>query len=391
MVLHPDTIIVRYILLAGAALGITSSGRQLTHPWGLAFYLVIVISVQLRMFTVTGQRVRNWLVLAEILFMIPLAYFWGGYAFPIAGLLAMEAGLTPGHLRAEGYFMLLLVSQALLLWPGDRLVFWMGLLFSLMCFLVFRFLRDEFRRKQEAQTLYDRLRLSEDKLKKAYHDLEQHAQSVEEITRLRERNRISREIHDSVGHDLSAILIQLGALDKLSSGDERLNPMIRQLKDYSKDSLEHVRQAVQDLKPDEYKKVDSIILIENLVSQYRKLTGKDVVFSFSRERWALNDDQYAAVYRVIQEFLGNSAKHSDADKVSLTMLFSKTHLTMTLKDNGRGSEHLIKGFGLSSMEERVEELGGTVEFETAADEGFSARIRLPRVQKLKLYGEETDG
>lgn len=382
MTKNRNFMIVRYLLLGGMALTIMLSEQRISSI-GLIFFFAIVISVQLRMYMIQAVRVWDALVLLELLALIPVIQELGVDAFPLVGLAAMEAGLVERKYWSGGYFAILLLFLAVLL-PRSGMA--MLLLFTVLLYLVFRFLREEFYRKEEAQKLYDQLRVSEGKLQKAYQDLELYAESVEEITKLRERNRISREIHDSVGHDLSTIMIQLGALETITRDSETLNPMITQLRAFSQDSLEHVRLAVRDLKPDEYKNLDSIVFIENLLHQYKRLTGREVIYSFSKDRWQLNDDQYAALYRVIQEFLSNSSKHSGATKINCTLMFSDKELTLLLQDNGRGTGELTWGFGLTTMEERIRELGGSIDIETAPEQGFTVRIGLPRGQKLKIQG-----
>ena len=387
MARNRNFMIIRYLLMAGTAFNMMVTDVPITSP-GIIFFFILVILVQLRMFMVNDRRVWNLLVFLEILAMIPIIIDIKASAFPLAGLLAMEAGLLEGRFLSEGYMTAFLILQISLLPFHETTAMYLG--FSVLIYLVFRFLRQEFIKKQEAQQLYDQLRMSESKLQKAYQDLEMYAESIEEITKLRERNRISREIHDSVGHDLSTMIIQLGALEKITLQDDTLNPMIRQLKAFLKESLEHVRMAVQDLKPDEYKNFDSIVLYENLLNQYQKLTGREVVYSFSKNRWRLNNEQYTALYRVIQEFLGNSSKHSEATRISCTILFTEMELSLLLQDNGGGTEHLVKGFGLHSMEERILELGGTMAIETGLGQGFIVKISLPRIQKLKEPGRKQE-
>ena len=107
--------------------------------------------------------------------------------------------------------------------------------------------------KKEAQHLYDKLRISEEKLIKANDELEGYLQSIEEITLLRERNRISREIHDSVGHALSTAMIQLSAMETIADKEgSRLKPIAGNLRAFINESFQDVKRAVRELRPNEY-------------------------------------------------------------------------------------------------------------------------------------------
>jgi signal transduction histidine kinase len=245
------------------------------------------------------------------------------------------------------------------------------------------YIKDEYNSKIEAQKLYDQLRISEDKLKKANKDLELYANSIEELTLLRERNRISREIHDSVGHSLSTIIIQLGAIEKIAKqdGDKAVN-IASNLREYVKESLQEVRTAVRELKPRAFEKYEGLLAIEELIKNFSKLTGIDVKYGFTKETWFLNSDQSFVIYRIIQEFLSNSLRHGKATKINLFMNFYKDNLVITLQDNGLGSDEIRKGIGLTNIWERVKELGGSVEYNTKKGEGFLLKVILNPIENL---------
>ncbi|WP_243113290.1 histidine kinase [Romboutsia sp. Marseille-P6047] len=107
------------------------------------------------------------------------------------------------------------------------------LVISILCI----YIHNESLSKLNSQKIYNQLRISEDKLKKANSDLEIYIDSLEELTILKERNRISREIHDSVGHALSTTIIQLSAIEKLVSYDKDLKELVCELREFVKMSL----------------------------------------------------------------------------------------------------------------------------------------------------------
>lgn len=227
------------------------------------------------------------------------------------------------------------------------------------------------------QNTYDKLRISEDKLKKANQDLEVYINSVEELAILKERNRISREIHDSVGHSLSTTIIQLEAIKRLLKDNKSLYDIVDELRDFVKDSFSEVRTAISKLKPNEYENYQNLFKIDELVKNFSKLTNTDVKLTISKNTWILSNVQSMALYRVIQEALSNAIRHGQCNKLDIFITFNTDGLILTIKDNGLGCKNIVKGNGLNSISERVYELKGKVEF-TNCDDGFLIRASFPK-------------
>lgn len=227
------------------------------------------------------------------------------------------------------------------------------------------------------QSTYDKLRVSEDKLKRANQDLEIYISSVEELAILKERNRISREIHDSVGHSLSTTIIQLEAIKRLLKDNKALYDIVDELRYFVKDSFNEVRTAISKLKPNEYENYQNIFKIDELVKNFSKLTNTDVKLTISKNTWSLSSVQSMALYRVIQEALSNAIRHGKCSKVDIFITFNLEDLILNIKDNGLGCKNIVKGNGLNSISERIYELKGNVEF-TNCDDGFLIRASFPK-------------
>jgi len=261
--------------------------------------------------------------------------------------------------------------------------------FSLITLIALsNYIKEEVQGKLKAQELYDKLRISEEELKKAKEDIEAYASSIEELTLLRERNRISREIHDSVGHSLSTTIIQLGAIEKMAkTNGEMASTLSKNLGDFVKESLQEVRGAVRALKPREFEKYEGILAIEELVKNFQKLTGVKVKLRYSKQSWNLNSDHSFVIYRVIQEFMSNSLRHGKATEISIFMYFNQDNLIITLKDNGVGAEKVTKGIGLQSIWERVNELRGEISYDTEINKGFTLKVVLHPNEILTAFNE----
>jgi signal transduction histidine kinase len=145
--------------------------------------------------------------------------------------------------------------------------------------------------------------------------------------------------------------------------------------------------AVREIKPKEFEENEGILVIEELINNFKKLTGVDVRLSFTKERWSLNSDQTYVIYRIVQEFLSNSTRHGKATSVRIVMAFTDYKLVVTLKDNGVGAERIIEGIGFKSIRERVTEIGGTFDYITSLGEGFLVKLEIDKTEKLKIYSK----
>lgn len=249
---------------------------------------------------------------------------------------------------------------------------------TIVIIILITFYTQKIKNKQiTAEELYHELRKSEEKLVKTNRELELYADSIRELTLLQERNRISREIHDSVGHSLSTIIIQLGAIEKIARQDgDSASLMAANLRDFAKSGLDEIRKALKELKPKEFEEYETLLVIESLTKNFSKLTNIDVKLGFSKSKWQIDEKTSLVIYRAVQEFLSNSLRHGKATKINIFIHFGDESLILTMQDNGIGTDDIKLGMGLSSLKERVNEIGGNVKFESSKGKGFSLRISI---------------
>ncbi|MGL4453033.1 MAG: sensor histidine kinase [Sarcina sp.] len=234
--------------------------------------------------------------------------------------------------------------------------------------------------KNEAQGLYDKIRISEDELRRLNKELEVYSQSIEEVSILKERNRISREIHDSVGHVLSTTMIQLSAMERVGkSQNNMLGDMAGELRNFVADSFQDVKEAVRDLKPNEYSNYECLIRISELCKNVEKFSSITIKLSVRGEKWAFTAKQGANIYRIVQEVLSNAIKHSKATKIDIIIRFYDEEMMLSIKDNGIGTENIVEsGVGLKSIKERTYELFGRIHMKSKLNEGMLTKVIIPK-------------
>lgn len=350
----------------------------------IIFLLTYIINNQLRYFILPKE---NIFIVPSLIAEILLGYKLYTLAGNFGGLIFILSLIDIIYMFKKAYTLIYILGITILIITQKNLELLISWIIAVLpIFLLLVKVKDEEGRKLEAQNLYDKLREKDEELKRVNKELEVYANTIEEITILRERNRISREIHDNVGHALSTIIIQLGAIEKICKSDgETASIMAKNLGDFAKESMERVRGAVRAMKPREFEEYEGIIAVSEMIKNFQKLTGVEVKLRVSDNVWKLNSDQTMVIYRIIQEFLSNSVRHGKSTEVKIFLNFLETHLRIHLKDNGVGCSKVIPGIGLQSIKERVATWGGNIEYFTKEGQGFELVVTMDKV-KLSLDG-----
>lgn len=203
--------------------------------------------------------------------------------------------------------------------------------------------------------------------------------AMEEIHTLNERNRISRDLHDSVGHTLSTIVIQLAAIAKLTEeSSPQASSMLTHLQEFAKEGLKSVRSVIHELKPSHYQKIAFIEKVHHIINDFERNSPIKVFFNNNQLLWELTPEQELLIIRGIQEFLSNSSKHSQATEVRIRCHFTDSSLILTMTDNGKGTDNIQPQMGISGMKERTKLLGGKINIKSSINQGFTIRIILPK-------------
>ena len=199
-----------------------------------------------------------------------------------------------------------------------------------------------------------------------------------ESTRIAERMRIARELHDLIGHHLTALSLNLEVASHLAN--DAAAEHVRKAQATARHLLSDVREAVSELRQD-----DAIDLTQALRSLIEGVPGLAVHVDMP-PRFSLEDPRRAQVLlRCAQEIITNCAKHAGARQLWLTFAYADANLLgLHARDDGRGVAQFKPGNGLSGMRERLAEFGGSVAVDTTVSEGFALTVRLPLGEALEL-------
>ncbi|PLS86793.1 MAG: hypothetical protein CYG60_05415, partial [Actinobacteria bacterium] len=197
------------------------------------------------------------------------------------------------------------------------------------------------------------------------------------IGALEERNRLAREIHDTLAQGLTATMLQLESADALlhaGGGFERARQPLRRALNLTQANLEEARRSVLDLRAAPLEDRPLAEALEALVSRWEAETGLEASFEAVNGARPLPPRVEVALYRVCQEALANVARHAAADRVTVRLVVTPERVQLGVEDDGRGfdAEQVpAERHGIVGMRERVNMLGGVFELHSAPGGGTS--------------------
>jgi signal transduction histidine kinase len=216
---------------------------------------------------------------------------------------------------------------------------------------------------------------------------------IEEMAAIEERNRIAREIHDSLGHALTALNVQLQAVATLLPTDPaQAQSFLTQAQRLGKTAMQEVRQSVRALRADQQAEQPLEEAIADLAEEFRQVTGITPTTRIDlAER--LPSPVSKTLYRVVQEALTNISKYAQATSVQIQLVTTGDSLPdgevegvcLTIEDNGKGfnCEQKMTGFGLQGMRERVAALDGDFHLTAKPGAGCQIKVELPLSEVLQ--------
>jgi signal transduction histidine kinase len=228
--------------------------------------------------------------------------------------------------------------------------------------------------EQEARERAEQLSTA---LEQANVQLAEYATQAEELAMTQERNRLAREIHDSLGHTLTVVNVQIEAARAVMESDPaRALDALTKVQDLAQKGLTQVRQSVAALRESPVRDRPLADAIRPLVTEVES-SGIVTDFQVIGEPYELEHKAALAMYRAAQEGLTNVCRHARASRVDISLDFQHAEIRLEVLDNGVGAAQLKEGFGLLGIRERMQLLGGRMQVETATGEGFRLEVLVP--------------
>lgn len=238
------------------------------------------------------------------------------------------------------------------------------------------------RRQREQRLAYEKLTKE---LEYVNFQLNESKALSEKLASEAERRRIAGELHDSLGHDLTGLILILEAGKRLMSHDlEAAKTHWDKALQVSRTALNSVRELVSE-KREAYFEFELGARLAEMVSEAQALTGLQIELDIQHQGLCLSSKESFNLYRIFQEAITNTLRYADAERIQISISGNREGVFFSYRDNGVGTEKIEAGNGLTGIKERIAELGGNISFQSQKGEGFTidGQINRRRVSNEK--------
>lgn len=235
---------------------------------------------------------------------------------------------------------------------------------------------EQINEKERIRELNTQLHETNLQLQQANEQLEAYAEESVKNAETRERNRLAREIHDTLGHTLTGIIAGLDACTMLIDvAPDAVKQQITDIADVARKGMTDVRWSVKALRPDALEKLELSKALTEMIEETRRSTKTEIQYTCDAVLNGFNPDEEEIIYRIVQESITNAIRHGKADRITIRIEKEYQTLTITIQDNGIGCKDIHKGFGLHHMEERLSMLQGSLRCN--GENGFFLEAKIP--------------
>ncbi len=372
---NPRTIVIASISGYLCLVLLSCMGQLWEHKGKCTRILIIVGEMLLCIGTTVAMNMNyNGLVLLVVADMVRGQK--GSRQKLILGIAIVGLYTIVNYNLTGGYFNMIPWESFLTAYNTSTQAFLKGILsiFSSMNLVLFilymtMLIQGEYRERERIQNLNQQLEEANRKLK-------EYAAEAEKNAEMRERNRLAREIHDTLGHALTGIVAGIDAsLTMLDISPEATRQQLVKIGDVARQGMTDVRRSVSKLRPDALEKLELEDALVKMLKDTGAASGAHIRFQNRVKPFKFQEDEEEVIYRVVQEATTNAIRHGHADRISISISKEDGWLTIEIQDNGIGCGQVEEGFGLKHMKERLSLLDGTLEY--GGREGFHITARIP--------------
>ena len=238
------------------------------------------------------------------------------------------------------------------------------------------FLKNAQRLAAERKRLIEQLRQASTSLVKTNIGLQEHAVRGEEQATMLERERISRELHDTIGYALLNIIVTMKASLELSRSDtDKMRDFMEKGIEQAQKGLQETRLALRTLRAAAAQPSSLLASVDRLVAAFKD-THIAVTAHYSNMPWSVGEPIDSTIYRVVQEGITNAIRHGNASEISVHLSFDGQKVAVAIRDNGVGASEITEGIGMAGIRERLSRVAGELSVKNSSA-GFSLYVRIP--------------
>lgn len=215
------------------------------------------------------------------------------------------------------------------------------------------------------------------------HELENYAAVSEKIAEDKERKRLAREIHDTLGHALTGIAAGVDAcIAMIDINPEATKKQLMVISKVVRQGIVDVRNSLNKLRPGALEQHGFKGAIENMIEEFTSVSDLTISLDYRLDKLDFENTKEDILFRVIQESVTNAVRHGDATHIDISLYIEDNSLYLKIQDNGQGCEEIHYGFGLKQMKERLGMINGKVAYD--GHHGFLTIVTIP-LQEGELY------
>lgn len=356
------------VLLLFAVRSFVTSDSSLT-PW-VVFYLLLYLSSNLLYYIIKKESFRPAAAALSIGIVFSAALQDYPLFFILLPVHVFELSFLFSGKKGIAAFLLMLIP--LIFVPPHLLPLYMLIaLVTLMYFSMFERFGGKLR---EQSAGLDRMRNDLDRLQTRLRENDEFLRQTEYTHKLEERNRLSQNIHDNIGHAMTGALIQMEAAKRLIRTDpDKSASLLDNAIHISKEGIESIRSELKRMKPATEQL--GINRMKLFIDEFSAKHGVKTILTHDGNIDSITPIQWKIIMENGKEALTNMLKYSGAAAVSIRIQVLNTLIRFEVSDNGKGTQKLIKGLGIIGMEERAASVNGKVVVD--GSRGFSVTTLLP--------------
>lgn len=215
------------------------------------------------------------------------------------------------------------------------------------------------------------------------HELENYAAVSEKIAEDKERKRLAREIHDTLGHALTGIAAGVDAcIAMIDINPQATKKQLMVIIKVVRQGIVDVRNSLNKLRPGALEQHGFKGAIENMIEEFTSVSDLTISLDYRLDKVDFENTKEDILFRVIQESVTNAVRHGDATHIDISLYIEDNNLYLKIQDNGQGCEEIHYGFGLKQMKERLGMINGKVAYD--GHHGFLTIVTIP-LQEGELY------
>lgn len=238
------------------------------------------------------------------------------------------------------------------------------------------YMRSQIKEKERVTILNQQLAEANVQLSEMNNQLKDYAAMQKQMGEIEERNRIAREIHDTLGHTMTGLSAGIDAcIALIDYSVDETKKQLSIISGVARQGLKDVRRSMKKLRPDTLERESLESAIEKLITETMSTSKVSIEFQSFLPSLVFEDDEEDTIYRIVQEGITNAIRHGHASRIFINFKKVDIWLVIRIRDNGIGCKDIHKDFGLTHMKERVDMLHGTVTY--SSNNGFQVVAKLP--------------